>query len=103
MSVTVYQLEHSPYCIPITRALDALGVSFKTKNVPNGNREEIIKLTQGAYYQVPVLVDGDKVIFESSPVSTDIACYLRIASAVAVRLPAPAGLRANLGSHDQPA
>lgn len=76
MSVTVYQLEHSPYCIPITRALDALGVAFETRNVPNGNRGEIITLTGGAYYQVPVLVHDDRVIHESSPVSTDIAHYV---------------------------
>lgn len=76
MSVTVYQLEHSPYCFPITRALDALGVAFEAKNVANGSREEIITLTGGAYYQVPVLVHDGKVIYESSPVSTDIAHYV---------------------------
>ena len=76
MSVTVYQLEHSPYCIPITRALEALGVPFQTRNVANGNRAEIITLTGGAHYQVPVLAHGDNVIFESSPISTDIAHYV---------------------------
>lgn len=76
MSVKVYQLEHSPYCIPITRALDALGVPFEAINVPNGDRRQIIELTGGAYYQVPVLTHDDKVIFESSPVSTDIAHYV---------------------------
>ena len=29
MNLTVYQLEHSPYCIPITRALGALGVPWQ--------------------------------------------------------------------------
>ena len=51
-------------------------MAFEAVNVPNGNREEIITLTGGAYYQVPVLVHDDKVIFESSPVSTDIAHYV---------------------------
>ena len=55
MNLTVYQLEHSPYCIPITRALGALGVPFATRNVSNADRREVIELTRGGYYQVPVL------------------------------------------------
>jgi len=48
MRLTVYQLEHSPYCIPITRALGALGLSFETRNVSNGDRREVIEITKGA-------------------------------------------------------
>ena len=48
MNLTVYQLEHSPYCIPITRALGALGVPFATRNVSNADRREVIELTRGA-------------------------------------------------------
>lgn len=76
MPLTVYQLEHSPFCIPITRALDALGLSFEARNVSNGDRREIIELTNGAYYQVPVLAHDEKVIFESSPSSIDVARYV---------------------------
>ena len=76
MRLTVYQLEHSPYCIPITRALGALGVPFVTRNVSNADRREIIEITNGAYYQVPVLCHDGKVIFESSPSSIDVARYL---------------------------
>lgn len=76
MSVTVYQLEHSPYCIPITRALEALHVPFAVRNVANGTRREVIELTGGAYYQVPVLEHDGKVIHESGGNSTDIAHYV---------------------------
>jgi glutathione S-transferase len=76
MPLTVYQLEHSPYCIPITRALGALGLSFETRNVSNGDRREIIELTSGAYYQVPVLVHDQRIVFESSPSSIDVARYV---------------------------
>jgi len=76
MSVKVYQLEHSPYCIPITRALEALGVPFTTRNVLNGDRREIIELTGGKYYQVPVLEHEGRVIHESGATSTDIAHYV---------------------------
>ncbi|HEY5779125.1 MAG TPA: glutathione S-transferase family protein [Terrimicrobiaceae bacterium] len=76
MRLTVYQLEHSPYCIPITRALGALGLSFETRNVSNGDRREVIEITKGAYYQVPVLAHDENVIFESSPSSIDVARYI---------------------------
>jgi glutathione S-transferase len=76
MRLTVYQLEHSPYCIPITRALGALGVSYATRNISNADRREVIELTKGAYYQVPVLSDDAEVIFESSPSSIDVARYI---------------------------
>jgi glutathione S-transferase len=76
MHLTIYQLEHSPYCIPITRALGALGVPFETRNVANGSRREIIELTRGDYYQVPVLCHNGNAIFESSPFSTDVARYV---------------------------
>ena len=71
MSVQIHQLPHSPYCLPITRALEALGVSFDAVNVSNGIRTEIIRLTNGAYYQVPVLVHDGKIIFDGSEGSTD--------------------------------
>lgn len=76
MALTVYQLEHSPYCIPITRALGALGLQFVARNISNGDRREIIEITNGAYYQVPVLSHDGKVIFESSPSSIDVARYV---------------------------
>ena len=76
MRLTIYQLEHSPYCIPISRALGALGLEFEERNVANGDRREIIELTNGSYYQVPVLAHDEKVIFESSPSSIDVARYV---------------------------
>src|SRR5438105_2217852 len=73
---TIYQLEHSPYCIPIVAILRALDAPLREVNVPNADRSEIIRLTNGAYYQVPVLVDNERVIFESSPESQDVARYV---------------------------
>lgn len=76
MSLAIYQLEHSPYCIPITRALDALGVPFEARNIANPDRSEIIRLTNGAYYQVPLLVHDGTAIYESGGDSLDIARYV---------------------------
>src|SRR5207302_3828091 len=75
MTTTIYQLEHSPYCIPIVAIFKALGRPLREINVPNHDRSAIIKLTKGAYYQVPVLVDGKNVVFESTPASQDVARY----------------------------
>ena len=76
MSLTVYQMEYSPFCIPITAALRACGTAFETREIPNWDRTELLRLTGGAYYQVPVLVHDGKAIVESSGDSEDIARYV---------------------------
>ena len=76
MSITIYEMEHSPYCIPITQALKAFGQSYESVAVPNWDRSEVIRLTDGAYYQVPLLKHGDKLVLESGDQSIDIAEYV---------------------------
>lgn len=73
---TIYQLVHSPFCIPIVAIFKALNVPLKEIEIVNSDRSEIIKLTGGAYYQVPLLVDGKKVVHESTPESQDVARYV---------------------------
>ncbi|TAG10359.1 MAG: glutathione S-transferase [Verrucomicrobia bacterium] len=77
--ITLYQIPHSPFCIPIRLILDAAKVPFETLNVTNANRHELITLTNGAYYQVPVILDERterRIVFESGPSSQDVARYL---------------------------
>lgn len=74
--VKIYEMEHSPYCIPITQSLRALGVAFETLAIPNWDRSELIRLTAGAYYQVPILTHGDRIVYESSDQSLDVARYV---------------------------
>jgi glutathione S-transferase len=76
MSVTVYQMPHSPFCIPVTAALTALGVAHETREVPNWDRRLLLELTDGAYYQVPVLVHNGRVVFESAADSQAVAHYI---------------------------
>jgi glutathione S-transferase len=76
MSLTIYDLPHSPYCLPIKRILQALKQPFAIEDVPNWDRRKVIELTGGAYYQVPVLVHDGKVIFESGAESNDVARYV---------------------------
>ena len=79
MSLAVYQILHSPYCLPIIRALDALGVAHEVVNISNADRGPIIRLTHGAYYQVPVLDHDGKLVFDGSEREADgldVARYL---------------------------
>ncbi len=84
MSLVVYQLPHSPYCLPITRALAALKVGFEVVNLSKADRSEVIRLTNGAHYQVPVLAHGDspqncRLVHEGSegePDGLDVARYV---------------------------
>lgn len=74
--LTLYEFAHSPFCISIARTLEALGVPFARVEVGNWDRSEISRLTEGQYYQVPVLVHGDKVVYESGGDSQDVAGYV---------------------------
>jgi len=76
MKPKIYEMAHSPFCIPITGALTCLGVEFERVEVPNADRSEIIRLTGGRYYQVPVLVRGGDTVFESTADSQDVAAYV---------------------------
>jgi glutathione S-transferase len=73
---SLYQLKHSPFCIPFVAIFRALDVPLMEIEVSNADRRQVIELTKGAYYQVPVLVDGKKVVYESTPESQDIARYV---------------------------
>jgi glutathione S-transferase len=77
--ITLYQLPHSPFCIPVRLILEAAQVPFQIRNVSNANRAELITLTSGSYYQVPVIVDERaerRLVFESDSSSQDVARYL---------------------------
>ena len=76
MSILLYQMAHSPFCIPISQALGACGVAFETREVPNWDRSELLRLTGGASYAVPLLVHDGRPIFESGPATQDIARHV---------------------------
>ncbi len=76
MSVVLYQMAHSPYAIPIRQALTACRVVHETRDVQNWDRGEVIRLTEGSYYQIPLLVHEDRVVFETGGNSLDVARYV---------------------------
>lgn len=74
--LTICEIPHSPFCIAIAQALEALDIPFARVEACSWDRSEIARLTHGQYYQVPVLVHGDKVVFESGGDSQDVARYV---------------------------
>jgi glutathione S-transferase len=76
MKTILHELLHSPFCIPIAQALRAAGVDYESREVPNWDRSELLRLTNGAYYSVPVLQHGDGIAFESGTDTQDVAQYV---------------------------
>jgi len=74
--IELFQFSWSPYCIVTRRILEFSGHPFKSTNIPNGDRSQIWKLTAGAYYAVPLIRDGQQVIFEVEEDSQVIAKYI---------------------------
>jgi len=54
----------------------ACGTEFETREIPNWDRGEILRLTGGAYYQVPVLVHDGRLVYESGADTIDVARYV---------------------------
>lgn len=74
--LTLFDLPHSPFCLPIKRILEALKVPFTVEDVPNWDRRKVIEASGGAYYGVPMLMDGGRAIYETGGDSQDIASYV---------------------------
>jgi glutathione S-transferase len=74
--IELIQFPWSPFCIVQRRILEFAGIKFKISNIPNGNRSLVWRLTRGRYYGVPIIRDGQTVVFEVSDDSQVIAKYL---------------------------
>lgn len=60
--IVLYQLDSCPFCVMVREKLDALGLPYRTVEVPalQALRTEVIALSGQPY--VPVLQDGDVVL-----------------------------------------
>ena len=76
MKPVVHQLAHSPYCLPVTRALEALGVAYTVVNHSNADRSALLRLTGGAYYQVPVVEWNGALVYDRSAEGLDVPRFL---------------------------
>ena len=74
--IELIQFPWSPFCIVTRRILEFSQARFRIRNIPNGERSLIWKLTKGNYYGVPTIRDGREVIFEMSEETQVIAKYI---------------------------
>ena len=74
--IELIQFPWSPFCIVQRRILEYSGAGFKIVNIPNGDRSLVWKLTKQRYYGVPVIKDGETVVFEICEDTQVIAKYL---------------------------
>ncbi len=66
MNLKLHAFAHSPYCIPVRRLLEVRDVPFETVEVPVWDRRALARLTNGAYYMVPVLERDGTLIYETA-------------------------------------
>src|SRR5438093_7893841 len=78
--LTLVQIPFSPFAIPIRLMLAAAGVPHRILDLAAWDRRAVLELTGGAYYAVPVAVDGDRspvvVVYESRDDAVEVARYV---------------------------
>ena len=74
--IELIQFPWSPFCIVQRRILEFSGVRFKLTDIPSTDRSLVWKLTRERYYQVPIIRDGSRVVFETGEDSQVVAKYL---------------------------
>lgn len=74
--IELIQFPWSCFCLVQRRILDYAGARYKTVNIPSTDRSLVWRLTRQRYYNVPIIRDGQTVVFETDPYSQVIAKYL---------------------------
>ena len=74
--IQLIQFPWSPYCLVQRRILEYSGARHRVINIPPSDRSLIWKLSKQRYYQVPLVCDGQTVVFETGANSQVIAKYL---------------------------
>ena len=75
--IELIQFPWSPYCLVQRQILEYSGVRYKTTNLPRtGDRNLIWRLTREQSYAVPVIKDGNRVVYETGEETQDIAKYI---------------------------
>ena len=68
MSIKLYQFESCPYCTKVRGTLEGKGIEYEKIEVPLDREQRSELLEVSGQYMVPVLVDGDTVIKDSSAI-----------------------------------
>src|SRR5580658_10056293 len=74
----LYQYPYSPYCISIELILRHSDIPYEVVDLPTCDPTQVIQLTKGEYYQVPVIEDlfTHDVIYDRSPSGDDVPRYI---------------------------
>jgi glutathione S-transferase len=68
MAIKLYQFEQCPYCTKVRSTLEAKGIEYEKIEVPLDREERTELLEVSGQIMVPVLVDGDLVLKDSSAI-----------------------------------
>jgi glutathione S-transferase len=68
MSIKLYQFERCPYCTKVRGVLEAKGLEYEKIEVPLDREERTELFELSGQYMVPVLVDDDTIIQDSSAI-----------------------------------
>ncbi len=66
MSIKLYQFERCPYCTKVRGTLEAKGIEYEKIEVPLDREQRTELMEVSGQHMVPVLVDGDTVITDST-------------------------------------
>ncbi|TDI42215.1 MAG: glutathione S-transferase family protein [Acidobacteria bacterium] len=73
MTLRLYQIAGCPYCRKVSRALEQLGLEYQVVEIDPDLRSEVKKIS--GQEKVPVLVDGDRVITDSTAILRHLVDY----------------------------
>jgi glutathione S-transferase len=98
-AMNLIQLPFSPFCISIRRMLDWAGAAYRVTDVTYADRRAVVAATRGAYYQVPVLVDGRKTVWDKTDFGQEVARHVDRKFGLDCFPPRLEGLQALLARH----
>jgi glutathione S-transferase len=76
MNINLVQFPFSNFCMVARFILTYAEAPFELTNIPSQDRTLVWEMTGGKYYNVPVIQDGDEVIFERDHDSQVVAKHL---------------------------
>ena len=97
--ITLYQHPVSPFCITIEAILRYARTEHRIVNLRYSDRRMIVEKTKGAYYKIPLLEDGETVVWDKTDLSQDIARYLDGKFKLALFPPALEGIQSILARY----
>lgn len=97
--ITLYQHPVSPVCITSETILQYAKTEHRIVNLPYSDRRVIVEKTKGAYYKIPLLEDGETIVWDTADLGQEIARYLDGKFKLALFPPALEGIQSILARY----